>query len=185
MINFYMVDLSKYVNNKGITSAKTINLGNLTLGGSSLPLELLENEVVLIRDIPFSLILSAYEADNIELDNQEILLETNKSIKDIYILGNSIDGDYIDSVSLLFKNEIIKVVKLKLSSITNSVGTFGNIKGLSFSYLHNREIKKIYSEANLWVHRIKLCESLLIDSIKLSDTPFMHVFAITLLLSNK
>lgn len=176
---YKQISIEKYFNNRGFTTEDTLMMGSLSISGASFPLEELNSKDLVVDNVPFHLCISNIKYDNIEINNQTIAIEYSIQAKEISFLGVSIYGDYYSDILFLKDGKVVYKDKLKLSNLTSSQCNFNNQRAVSFSYLNHSEKNKIFTKSNIWVNKICFNVPIIFDSIKFSDTPFMHVFSIT------
>ncbi|MBC1412438.1 hypothetical protein HB961_04115 [Listeria welshimeri] len=176
----YLKNIKDHINNKGITNNSEIELGNLTLSGSSLAQEELpENGRLVINNIPFELILNK-KFDNIKMNGEEIIIN-EKNIKSIYMLACAIHGD-------ISENIIIETSKERLSWELIILDTIHPIDKNTPHCFAMDSMNTQNGKSNLLKPKLSVYEFQFSDkknNIKkfvLPFNPFGHIFAITLLI---
>ncbi|NJH85450.1 hypothetical protein GLV96_02615 [Staphylococcus agnetis] len=178
---FHNINLSKYFNNTGITSERNINLGELSPLGSSLPKEgPFEDNTFYFFEVPFKLKKNSVK-DNISLEGQEIHID-KKSVNTIFFVGNSFNGHLKDNIYIYDEYDNMHKFEIMLTDFKSPKPHFSNKLFFEFSKVNN-DFQRFTGK--LWIHKVVLKPALNITTIKLSDNPFMHIFAITLESENK
>ncbi|SDZ37968.1 hypothetical protein [Bacillus sp. 166amftsu] len=174
---FIPIHLDSYCNNIGVTSNDTIYEGNLTLNGSSLPLEgPFCKQVFYFEHIPFYM-KKLSKFDNIAMEGQEIKVNAYNA-KNIHIIGNSVSGSYFDDISFKSEGEIIERKRLSLTDFISEEPVFNNQLFYRFTKINSRQ--PLHLKGSLWKQSINFEPSINVESIILEDNPFIHIFAITI-----
>ncbi|MGN7471965.1 hypothetical protein [Brevibacillus sp. SAFN-007a] len=178
MSKFWMLNIGPYLNNRGFTTEQNVQDGNLSLGGSSLPVEgvPLDREFV-YKNIPFHFTYKL-EGDNIELEGQTIGFPS-QFISKIHVIGVSSNGSLSDYLYLLQNDVVVKKAKVCLSDFVETVPALGDELAINFEYLHTQVGRNDFYRPNLWYYCVDLEKTYFINGIRLEDNPFMHIFAVT------
>lgn len=172
------MNLTNHYNNTGVTSDQNIDEGNLTLFGSSLPLEgPFIQDVFYFENIPFNM-TKKLKFDNLAMEGQEIEIRS-LNVSKVHIVGNSTSGSYYDDI--VFKDSSKQTItrKIKLSEFTLEAPTFSENKLFyRFSKVNNN--RHIDLKGSLWKQTICFDKSIDLEAIILEDNPFIHIFGITI-----
>ncbi|MGH0435016.1 hypothetical protein ACQVOM_12240 [Bacillus basilensis] len=178
---YHCLDLSKYVNNKGITSFEDREQGELdSFIKLSIPDSFLQKHMNFsYKDdsVPFIFNIDGIY-DNIEINNQSIHIEP-KSYSDIFLIGTCNNGNFYHD--LLIKNDESSLIKRAyFSDLFDEEPSNKEICFKHINYMHSPQgINESFSP-RLWFFHISLENSMLINQIKFDYNPFIHIFSITL-----
>ncbi|WP_339148462.1 hypothetical protein [Sutcliffiella sp. BMC8] len=179
MIDYKVLNIEPYINNRGFTSISTVKEGNLTLGNSSFPLEkFLHNNTYFHKDVPFHF-YSNSKGDNIELMGQRIELPSIIRADSLHIIGNSSNGSFSDNILFILNNNIILKKKINLTCLLETNSLFQNYIFKKFDYLHNMNGICYDESGTLWYEIVEFDRTLQFNEILLPDNPFMHIFSMT------
>ncbi|MBJ8030425.1 hypothetical protein [Bacillus cereus group sp. N21] len=175
---FIELDIGPFVNNRGMTYEGECNKGNLTLGQSSLPAEvLMSREFFESNGVPFH--FTYYEAgDNLEMMGQTIDIE-NITARRAHFFGASSNGSFYEDV--YFLKDRIEVFKccVHLSDIISVNPDFSDQCALTLDYVHSINGKNYNFSPRLWHYCIDFVNDVDFNQIRFEDNPFIHIFAIT------
>lgn len=179
MGSFITLDLQAFFNNRGCTHLDEKHLGNLSLGGGSLPSEELSfGEPLVIDGVPF--VCNQNEAgDNIECAEQTITFPPHR-VKRLHVLGTSSNTDLFDYISFLYEGAVIHRDRFYLSGFSSTQSAFSDHLALVFSCLHTRAGRYEHLKPHVWYYTLVLPQLLSVDSLRFEDNPSMHVFALTI-----
>ncbi|QHE59792.1 hypothetical protein FHE72_01110 [Rossellomorea vietnamensis] len=178
MKTYSEIDISMYVNNRGITYEGNMEFGNLNYRIQSLPGEELLNEKKHhLNGIPFSLTYTE-RGDNIELANQKLIFPTQLGGK-IHFIGVSSNGDFFEDLQILLNGNLILQKRLYLSDFNSQEPLFENECFMRLEYIHSPLGKDYTIKPSLWHFCIDLEKNLEFNEISLKDNISMHIFAIT------
>ena len=181
MKEFNCLDLKKYLNHRLIYGVTPKNKKEFGLDNSYLRKEKINiNNVSKIENIPIKINFGKY--DNVVCEGQ--VVEINKRIKKIHIVGFAYCGDTNEYVSVVYKDgkeEKVKVPFIDWSRKPRDefyfVSMYGNkIKSKRLAYCEGEEKHAVY----LHCFSTTLDDTKFVDEIKLPDNLFTHIFAITL-----
>ncbi|MBG9941026.1 hypothetical protein ABE237_21470 [Brevibacillus formosus] len=179
MSNYYYVDLTSYLNNRGFTTDRDYYRGFLSLGESSLPEEQVNfDKVYFCNDVPFRLCKNE-NFDNMATEGQRIDFPVLK-VKKIHFLGVSNNGDLFDFLYFMFNSTCAYRTKLCFSDFISSEPAFGDQIAINFTYMNTRSGRLDHYKPNIWYYPITLEKNAEINGIEFEDNPSMHVFAITI-----
>jgi hypothetical protein len=179
MYEFEVINLNPYFTNHGFTFENNQEIGNLSLGGSSLPGTNISFDIPFqVDDIPFQLGKNC-DGDNVEMSGQVIAFKEMK-IHRIHVLGVSNNGDFYDWIYLSNNGKQLLKEKLYLSDFVSIKPSFNDKLAISFPYLHSQGGIREQYKPNLWLYSINVSEDFGINQITLEDNPFIHIFAITI-----
>ncbi|WP_157670263.1 hypothetical protein [Bacillus cereus] len=173
------MNMEPFVNNRGMTYEEECEKGNLTLGNSSLPAEvLMKKKSIKFSGVPFH--FTYIEAgDNIELEGQIIDLMNIKAYK-FHFIGISSNGNLYDNVYFLKDGILVHKDRLFLSDTIATEPAFLDQCVLSLDYAHSVVGKNSNLKPNLWYYCIDFGEEVEFNQIQFEDNPFMHIFAMTI-----
>ncbi|MGA5691404.1 hypothetical protein [Cytobacillus pseudoceanisediminis] len=178
MHQFHCLNLTSFVNNRGITKDNEYELGSLSIGNSSFPESGVDWEKTFwFNQIPFKFSKTDYY-DNLELIGQTIPFEEMK-VRTIHFLGVSSNGDFSEEISFYHKSKLVFKDRLYLSDFLSKKPMFSDQCAIKFEYLHSPSGRYKHVEPRLWYNTIHFDDFYHIDSITLEDNPFIHIFAIT------
>ncbi|WP_128895291.1 hypothetical protein [Longirhabdus pacifica] len=173
------VELSNFVNNKGITTASSAKKSSFAFGGwYSLPREHFSKEMTLKEDIPFQFHLEE-NADNMELEGQSILVETSH-YDTLYILGASNNGNFYESLSFFQDDKLCYTVPIYFPDLTSNIPIHHEKIAMTIPFMHNQFGDVHHSKAYLWLNTVSLEDCNRWNTIKFPDNPSIHIFAMTL-----
>ncbi|SDW03574.1 hypothetical protein SAMN05444487_101145 [Marininema mesophilum] len=175
------LDITPYINNRGITQANIDHhLGFISVGGCSFPLEEVPIETGLIcEEIPF-LFSRTDEGDNIELEGQTLSF-AQVLAGQVHILGVSTNGNFFDRVQFFREGKLVRVSRLALTNFIEREPFFPqNRVALQFTHVNTRVGPKDTFKPILWHTSLDLEGEFSIDTICFEDNPSMHIFAITI-----
>ncbi|SFS44344.1 hypothetical protein [Marininema halotolerans] len=174
------LDITPYVNNRGVTQADVDHqIGFITTGGCSLPFEEIPIEAgLIIEGVPFQFSYTD-EGDNIELEGQ-ILRFSPVTARKIHILGVSTNGNFFDRIQFLSEERLIHTDRLALTNFIEREPFFPkNRVALQFTYMNTRVGPRNSLHPILWHTALDFEKERSFDTIILEDNPSMHIFAIT------
>ncbi|EIO5735594.1 hypothetical protein LQW06_000505 [Listeria monocytogenes] len=171
----YFNKLEKYMNNKGITNDSELNIGELTLSGSSLSRKEFPNNKLEISKIPFKLKLDS-KFDNLKMMG-EIIEVNEKNVESIYLLGCSIHGDIKEKIIVETEQEVFEWEVL-IYDIANNLDS-EKLSGFFMTCMNTVNGRSELLKPKLSIYEFNLNEKKDIIKIKLPFNPFGHIFAIT------
>ncbi|MFP3419018.1 hypothetical protein R0K30_03690 [Bacillus sp. SIMBA_154] len=179
MKTYQTISLDDYVNNRGITHQNEYDKGQLTIGGASLPAELVMNlQHHLVEGIPFQFIYKD-QGDNIELEGQSIHLPLLEA-EALHVIGCSSNGNLYENISFLREGKVVYESRLSLTDVIEQEPAFNDRAAYAFDYIHTVAGINHHLTSRLWLNSLSLSHKVVFDEIRFQDNPFMHIFAMTI-----
>jgi len=178
MGKYNCICLNEFLNNKGITKIEDAKQGDLSIGMSSLPRDvIMSSNPLLYNGIPFVFRIDN-GFDNIAAENQKIPIDA--TARKIFILGTSCQGDYCEEFGILKSDGVIEKYFLGLTDFWSAQAYFDDDLALRTDYCHSQTGIAHDMKMSLWVNSINLKKNEKIKYLILPDNIFFHIFAITL-----
>lgn len=179
MKTYQPLTLNDYVNNRGITYQNEYENGQLTIGGASLPAELIMNvKNAAVEGIPFQFIYQG-QGDNIELEGQSIHLPTLEA-EALHVVGCSSNGNLYEEITLLREGNVVCESRLSLTDVIEREPAFNDRVAYAFDYIHTVAGINHHLTSSLWLDSLTFSQKVVFDEIRFQDNPFMHIFAMTI-----
>ncbi|MHB0999134.1 MAG: hypothetical protein ACYC27_07800 [Armatimonadota bacterium] len=171
------VNISKYLNNDGISAEGNINKGSLDKGGYAFPAEEFPaGGSITHNGIKFKLAQPSATKNNISCVGQTIKLPVGK-ISKIHVLAAAVNGNYIEDITIKRSDGSTYDVDFAISDwcVPAEYNEQAAIK-----FTHRRNTKPVQPKCNIWEQTIHLKKTgRPVTSIKLPNKPDIHIFAIT------
>lgn len=178
MKTYQPLTLNDYVNNRGITYQNEYEKGQLTIGGASLPAELVMSvKDSFVEGIPFQFIYQD-QGDNIELEGQSIHLPTFEA-EALHVVGCSSNGNLYEELTLLREGTVVWESRLSLTDVIEREPAFNDRVAYAFDYIHTVAGINHHLTSSLWIDSLSFSQKIVFDEIRFQDNPFMHIFAMT------
>lgn len=178
-MDYYIVNLTQYFCNKGISHVGDAHLANFTGMGSSYPAEQLpkSNQEILIQGVPFLFPpIWSEHFDNIELNGLTVGVQLRRYRK-IHVLGASENGSFRCPVCLSRTNEE-RIVTLGLTDWTKGKPTYEEEYAFLCQGMHTSSGSIVNNlTCAIWHQQIG---GFKFNHMEFIDNPSMHIFAITL-----
>lgn len=179
MKTYQTLSLHDYVNNRGITYQNEYDKGQLTIGGASLPAELIMSvQDPIIEGIPFQFIYQD-QGDNIELEGQSLRFPPLEA-EALHVVGCSSNGNLYEEISLLREGHVVCETRLSLTDVIEREPAFHDRAAYAFDYIHTVSGINHHLTSNLWLDSLTFSQKVVFDEIRFQDNPFMHIFAMTI-----
>ena len=191
----YPLNLSRYLNNDGISFETDVEDGNFDGLGNTYPAEKLPASKR-ITNICGTPMLFPDKSDgafnNIALEAQQIVVSSS-SYSTLAVIGASdsgryVDGGYQDLIVFSYRENIEESAKLRLKDwVCIEDQRPGGYEALRCPYMHCSTGRCALSERGyetyptLWYEEIEIDESKTLERIHLPDNPCMHIFSMTLI----
>ncbi|MCF2945731.1 hypothetical protein [Paenibacillus tarimensis] len=173
------MDLTRCMNNRGITTISEFGKGELNGSGCSYPAEELPLcEVFVVDDVPFYMSRGT-DFDNVVPEGQ-IIEFPESELAVIHVLGASNDGNMMEPLALLRHRECIHEEPLRLSYFISQTPFATNRAAITMSCLHSIGGALPQFKPTMWCESLVVDLPCAIDGIKLGDNLCMHIFAITI-----
>lgn len=178
MSEFVPINLSDYLTNKGITSENEMSLGELSIGGSSLPyLHFNFDSLFHINSIPF-IIYQKDDKDNMELNQQMIPLQ-NIEINKIHMLGVTNNGNFSERAYLIKNGEHVLKTTISFSDFLSPTPFYNEKLAFEFPYMHSRNGLISHYKPKIWMNTFSF-DHISADHLFFEENMFIHIFAITI-----
>lgn len=170
------VDISRYLNNDGISVENAVPAKGLDSGGYSFPAEELPAGPVVLGGIPF-LIGPGSPNDNISCKGQTISLPSGRFTK-IHVLAAAVNGSFIDYATVVRTGGSSYKVDLAVSDWCTPAN-YNEQTGIQFTHRHaSKQSDSI--KCRIWKQTIHLkTTGKLATAIRLPNKPEIHIFAVT------
>ncbi|MNW36265.1 hypothetical protein D3C74_132740 [compost metagenome] len=182
-----VVDLTNYYNNKGVSWASLEIWASLEHSGLSLPGECLPNdEIVKCVQVPFYFPkTNMVDHDHMICEGQTITLDkVDQEYSYLYFLGFSTWGDYKEIVTLIYddfeEKSMIGLSFMNRLHWDEKLVFLEEEIGITIPNCIDGNHNPLMISTGIWVNKISLSRHKL-RKIKLSDNPYMHIFAMTLI----
>lgn len=178
MSDFVTIDLSNYLTNKGITSESEMSLGELSIGGSSLPyLHFNFGSLFHIDSIPF-IIYQKDGKDNMEL-NQQLIPVQNIEINKIHMLGVTNNGNFSEKAYFIENGKHLLQTTISFSDFLSPTPFYNEKLAFEFPYMHSRNGLINHYTPKIWMNTFSF-DHVRADHLLFEENMFIHLFAITI-----